>query len=360
MSASLFWHYFRKLFVTAYPYFAGCGPCVHRPGPLAERIGELPLPSFPVDVVYTWVDGADPLHAAKRAAHHPPGVHPKRESGGIALFRDNQELRYSLRSLEKYAPWVRRVFIVTDNQTPNWLDSSHSKIQMVKHSDIIPHDCLPTFNSHVIEAYLHRIHELGEQYIYFNDDFFLGAPCTPGDFFTLNGMPRLFLDWRRSRLHGYLRPATPHAWSYNNTRAYLQKRGMSPGHLLSAHVPHPQTRQNASEGYAFFEEGIRAFRENKFRGNNEMAFYCHALCLWTYINKRAVPCDVPFYYVNTKRIDRHAWYADILKEKDSGFTPLFFCLNDVGQARVIIGDWHKEQAEFLETFFPYPSSFEKQ
>jgi len=174
--------------------FRGCAPCPARPLPLSSRRTRALTPDFPVDAVYTWVDGSDPALAAKRAAHLLQGEKNGAPGQEDALFRDNGELRYSLRSLERYAPWIRRIFIVTDGQTPPWLDTGNPALRVVDHREIIPAEYLPTFSSRVIEAFLHRIPGLAEHFIYFNDDMFLASPCEPGDFFTPNGLPHIFTD----------------------------------------------------------------------------------------------------------------------------------------------------------------------
>ena len=157
---------------------ASCARCEYYFSQPTSRTIQVP-PDFPIDVVYTWVDGSDPGHAAKRIRLFPPAG--QEHSVGVPLFRDNGELLYSPRSLAKYAPWTRRIHLVTDKQRPDWL-REHPDIAIVDHGDIIPRQYLPTFNSHIVEAYLHRIPGLAENYIYFNDDFFLTAPAKPGDF----------------------------------------------------------------------------------------------------------------------------------------------------------------------------------
>lgn len=107
-------------------------------------------------------------------------------------YRDSNELLYSLRSLEKYAPWIRHVYLVTDNQVPNWLDTSNPRITVVPHEDIFPNKShLPVFSSPSIEAHLHRIPGLSERFAYFNDDVFLGAPTWPEDFIALDGAQKV-------------------------------------------------------------------------------------------------------------------------------------------------------------------------
>lgn len=102
-------------------------------------------------------------------------------------FADNNELKYSLRSIEKFAPWVNNVYIVTNGQVPVWLDLNHPKVKLVTHQDIFPNKShLPTFSSPAIECNLHRIQGLSKQFIYFNDDIFLTSSVRKEDFFTQN------------------------------------------------------------------------------------------------------------------------------------------------------------------------------
>ncbi|NUV36662.1 stealth family protein, partial [Streptomyces sp. KAI-27] len=114
---------------------------------------------FPLDVVYTWVDGDDPALAAKREAHRTGGAPgaTSREAGA-SRYASHDELKYSLRSLEMYAPFLRNIYVVTDSQTPSWLDTSAPGIQVVDHQDIFRSpEALPVFNSHAIGTQLHHI-----------------------------------------------------------------------------------------------------------------------------------------------------------------------------------------------------------
>ena len=102
-------------------------------------------------------------------------------------FFDNDELKYSLRSLEKYMPWIRNVYLVTNGQIPHWLNMSHPKIRLVTHEQIFANKShLPTFSSPAIESHLHRIKGLSKRFIYFNDDVILMNKVYPDDFFTLS------------------------------------------------------------------------------------------------------------------------------------------------------------------------------
>lgn len=321
--------------------------------------GEGAEASFPVDVIYTWVNGADPVHAEKRAEFLPRQEEVHVNGLEHARFRDNEELRFSLRALERYAPWVRRIILVTDSQVPAWLDTSHKKIRIVDHKEFIPEQYLPTFNSHVIEAFLHRIPGLAEHYMYLNDDVFLARPCRKTEFFTPNGLPLAFVDWRGRRLSGYKFTKTPHAQSYFNVLRILSERGVATDpKFITAHGPYPQTRSNATDAFEFYRDVIEGFAENRFRTANEVAMYSHALPLWIYHQKRLVPCDERYYYVQTKRRDRLAYYKAILHSKADHAAPLFFCINDVGDNSGTTL-WQDDMRTLLSTYHSAPSPFER-
>ena len=141
--------------------------------------------NFPIDLVYLWVDGNDPVWREKRSGHNV--VLGNESHNNEARWRNNDELKYSLRSVEKYAPWINRIFIVTDNQCPAWLDTSNPKIQVIDHSHIFPADALPVFNSQAIESVIYKIPGLSEHFIQGNDDTLFSAPVYPSDFFNTDG-----------------------------------------------------------------------------------------------------------------------------------------------------------------------------
>ena len=137
-----------------------------------------------IDFVITWVDDTDPVWLADRERYCGiPAV------SGNCRFRDWGLLRFWFRGVEKFAPWVNKVHFVTYGHLPEWLNTDHPKINIVKHTDYIPEEYLPTFNSHTIELNLHRIPGLAEQFVYFNDDTFLLKSVLPEDFFE-NGLPK--------------------------------------------------------------------------------------------------------------------------------------------------------------------------
>ena len=96
--------------------------------------------------------------------------------------------KYWFRGVEKFAPWINKVYLVTDDQIPTWLNIDHEKLVVIDHTDIIAKEYLPVFNSNAIEMNLHRIKGLAENFVYFNDDMYLTAPVAPTDFFQA-GLP---------------------------------------------------------------------------------------------------------------------------------------------------------------------------
>ena len=138
-----------------------------------------------IDFVVPWVDDQDPVWRARKASYTGSG---ETEGNTEVRYRDWDTLKYWFRGVEKYAPWVRYVHFVTDDQKPKWLNTDHPKLKWVKHTDFIPQEYLPTFSINPIELNLHRIPDLAEQFVYFNDDVFLIRASEPEDFFR-DGLP---------------------------------------------------------------------------------------------------------------------------------------------------------------------------
>lgn len=111
-------------------------------------------------------------------------------------FQDNSELQYSLRSIEKFAPWVRHIYIVTNGQIPGWLDLNHPRISIVEHKDIFRNQShLPVFSSPAIEAHLHQIPGLSKKFVYLNDDVMFGTEVWPDDFYTHSKGQKIYEAW---------------------------------------------------------------------------------------------------------------------------------------------------------------------
>lgn len=141
--------------------------------------------NFNIDFVVTWVDGSDPVWLKKRRQ-----VDSRSGDKQTLRYRDYGVFKYWFRAVQKYAPWVHRVYLVTDNQVPVWLNMNNSKLRIIDHSQIIPSSALPTFNSNSIELNVFKIKELSEHFVLFNDDMFLNAPVKKSDFFSSKGLPK--------------------------------------------------------------------------------------------------------------------------------------------------------------------------
>jgi hypothetical protein len=136
-----------------------------------------------IDFVITWVDMNDPRWQKDFALYSGKIDNTKNEVSE-ARFRDYGLLKYWFRGVEKFTPWVRKIHFVTCGQKPDWLNNNNPKLNLVHHKDYIPHEFLPVFNSSLIEIYLHKIPDLSEHFVYFNDDFFIINHLPKERFFT--------------------------------------------------------------------------------------------------------------------------------------------------------------------------------
>jgi len=143
---------------------------------------------YPVDFVVLWVDGNDQNWLAEREKHLNHSEQKNRDNT-IARYRDWDFFHYWFRSVEKYAPWVRYVYLVTCGHIPKWLNENHPKLKIINHKDFIPKEYLPTFSTIPIELNIWRINGISEHIVYFNDDMFLTKPVYKNDFFC-NGYPK--------------------------------------------------------------------------------------------------------------------------------------------------------------------------
>lgn len=137
-----------------------------------------------IDIVITWVDDSDPAWRNNRNRYAG-----KPDDCSAVRFRDWDLLRYWFRAVEQNMPWVRKIHFVTCGHYPEWLNTNNPKLNLVKHSDYIPEEYLPTFSARPIELNFHRIDGLSEFFVYFNDDMFPMSPIKPEDVFR-QGLPR--------------------------------------------------------------------------------------------------------------------------------------------------------------------------
>ena len=148
---------------------------------------------YPIDAVVTWVDGNDPAHKAKRAMYGKKDERRNDDIGGDIRYTSVGEIKYCIASLLRFAPFLRTIWLITDNQDPMIWDfleqhfpGQSSKVKIVDHTVLYRgySQYLPVFNSLSIETVMWCIPGLSEHFIYLNDDFMLVAPTTPSDYFV--------------------------------------------------------------------------------------------------------------------------------------------------------------------------------
>jgi len=238
-----------------------------------------------IDFVVAWVDGSDPAHVEARKRFGIESENTHRGAAADFRFRESGEIYYLIASILKYAPFARRVYIVTDNQKPTLLDSFAASglcapdfLRIVSH-DVIFRDtdaARPTFNARAIEAALWRIPGLSEHFVYFNDDMFLNAPVTAEDFFR-DGKPVIHgtmtkPDKRRlkTRLRILSRRLLGKADDIRPKYRLAQEEGarlagVTGKFLLVHHHPHPLRLSTAKAFYAARPEVLRNQLAYRFR-----------------------------------------------------------------------------------------------
>jgi len=225
----------------------------------------------PIDAVYTWVDGADPAWRQKKcealAALGEDAAQLHESGTSDVRYTNRDELRYSLRSLERFAPFVRTVYLVTDRQTPHWLDVDHPSLQLVSHEDLFPDlSHLPSFSSRAIECHLHRIPGLSERFLYFNDDVLLARPTTPDNFFDEDGRCLVYLNGRKVVWD----EASPHYDRPVNTAARNSSRLLEAafGYRIERrldHVPYALCKSVLEEVWRHFPNDLDLLSSHRFR-----------------------------------------------------------------------------------------------
>lgn len=305
-----------------------------------------------IDLVYLWVDGNAPKWQAKKKAF----TGKTDENSDInckGRFFDNDELKYSLRSVEKYAPWIRNIFIVTDEQTPKWLNTENPKIKIVDHKEILPPQSLPCFNSSVILHFLCKIPGLSEHFLYADDDMFFNKNVTKSTFFTANGLPIFRLCFRPFRKLTLLfkgkKVSTYNRRIQNAAKLVEKKYGKyyngKPHHNIDSYLK--STCLHTIE--QVFKEEIEATLSNHLRTENDIQ-----RSLYSYV---ALAQKQGYLKHSTKKfafhfhIDNNNHYTKLKK-----YNPTLFCMNDSQYAN----DEDRIKAkEFLENRFPEKSQFEK-
>ncbi|WP_030250421.1 stealth conserved region 3 domain-containing protein [Streptomyces violens] len=312
---------------------------------------------FPVDVVYTWVDDSDPDWRERRdAALRAAGFATDGVDSSDARFRSRDELRHSLRSLAMYAPWVRTVHLVTDDQVPDWLDIAHPGLKVIDHRELFADpSLLPTFNSHAIESQLHRIEGLSEQFLYINDDVFFGRPVPPSAFFHSNGTAHFFRSPTAVPPGEVTEDDEGYFAAAKNNRALLKRefgRVATHGFL---HAPHPLRRSVLAELADRFPEEVAATAGSRFRARTDLSIASSLHHYYGYLTGKSTPATISCSFANAGRYDHHTVLSRLLATRSHSV----FCIGDSADAEVPAAEQDRVVRAFLGAYFPVPSPYER-
>jgi len=321
----------------------------------------------PVDIIYLWVDGNDPVWRAKRSKAisrlDAAGTRALAANSNVeGRFRDNDELRYSLRALERFFPNHGHVYLVTDGQTPPWLRSSDS-LTVVSHHDLLPADRLPTFDSSNIESYIHRIPGLSERYFYFNDDVFFGAPVQLDHWFWPGGF---YVAWSDDPevAAGPMRPADNSlenasrlSRQWLDTVPPLAQTGYCHTPRTFAHSPRPMLKSLLFRLEEKAPELFERVRSSVFRNWDNPTLVSDFVLRWALAHGMCRVRDYAHLYVASGDANQSHQLAELVQA--SGQLD-FFCINDTTD------DAHGHDPRLarvrtvLRDLFPQPSQFETQ
>lgn len=310
---------------------------------------------FPIDIVYSWVDGSDPEFRARRAGMMAQVVVGEGDDAD-ARIRQIDELRYALRSVRKNAPWIRRIFIATDSQVPEWL-ADDPKVTIVRAADHFSDlSGLPVFNSHAVESQLQHIEGLSEHFLYSNDDMFFARPVRPSMFFTAAGISRFIEAGTR------IGPGT------NNERrsgfenaARVNRRLLAQrfGHVITRHLEHtpvPLRRSVLREMEQTFPEDFARTRASRFRAATDISVTNSLYHYYALLTGRAVAQEsAKVRYVDTTGHAGLALLPGLARHRNVDF----FCLNDGSFPEVAEAERVRVVSEFLENYFPEPAPWER-
>ena len=334
----------------------------------------------PIDFVVSWVDGSDPAWQQEKEAFEALS-RPEGDAIVPARFRDWDIFRHWFRAVEKYAPWVRYVFLITNGQLPEWINLNSPKLKVVFHRDYIPSEFLPTFNSSTIELCLHRIEALSEHFVYFNDDFIITNHLDAEDFFQEDkpvlctaGSPvrnyehndsfyhRLFsalglvsgLNWPR-----YYR-AHPDQWfSYTNGfNLFYNLKDFQADRMSGVYFPHlcqPLRKKTMTRAWDLYANALRSSCSHRFRNALDLNRYLFAIL--DIYSGEIVPCTPTLLGDYTEiKLDNSLLFHNLRTHRDK-----ITCLNDTSA----IPDSAFEATKglvvsVLDELFPDKSSFEKE
>jgi hypothetical protein len=317
--------------------------------PLASDI------TFDIDLVFSWVDGSSVEFQRLRALRMQSYVVGEGDDSA-ARYRQLDELKYALRSVYLFAPWVRRIFIVTDSPTPAWLADHPSVTIVPSEAFFLDHANLPTHNSHAIESQLHHIDGLSEHFLYSHDDMFFARPVSPEMFFSPGGITRFIEATTRIGLGAN----SPERSGFENAarvnRALLLERfgRVTTRHL--EHAPTPLRRSVLFEMESEFAADFARTAASPFRSSTDISVTNSLYHYYALMTGRAVvQPNARVTYVETTLTSSLHQMKRLLRSRSQDF----FCLNDGSAPEISIETRLSAVLDFLNSYFPIPAPWEK-
>ena len=339
-------------------------------GPFTQPL--LEAHDFPIDLVCMWVDGDDPEWIQRRNRRRAAlrGETPSDTDAALAahLYRSRDELRYALRSVAMYAPFFRKIFLVTDDQRPEWLNEDDDRLEVISHRDILDPEHLPTFNSNAIDTGLHRIPGLAEHYVYTNDDIMFCAPIGPEHFFTPGGIPHVFLSQAQIPMGEPVQGEPAVDSVEKNVRSAIRR---STGRLITQkhkHIPNAQRVSIRAEVESKFRHDIDTTARHPFRDLEDLN-PSHLANYYALATGRAVTETLPYRYINMADPKLEGALAEA--SATLGAT-MIICFNDADE--FVVTDAYGDRittfrpdleqrdrmvVDFCRRAWPHPSGFEK-
>ncbi|WP_349904125.1 stealth family protein [Parafrigoribacterium humi] len=311
--------------------------------------------TFDIDMVFSWVDGTDIEFQRVRAARMQAYVVGEGDDSE-ARYRQIDELKYALRSVYLFAPWVRRIFIVTDSPRPVWLDE-HPSVTIVRSEEFFQDpEALPTHNSHAVESQLQHIPGLSEHFIYSNDDMFFGRPVSPDMFFSPGGVTK-FIE-SRTRI-GLGRADTARSGFENSARVNRRLLNERFGRVTTRHLEHAATPLRKSvllELEREFAEDFARTARSAFRSSTDISVTNSLYHYYALLTGRAVAqTQAKVKYIETTLASSLAAMDELLRKRSYDF----FCLNDGSAPEISVEERTTAVRSFLERYFGIPAPWER-
>ncbi|MFV9452057.1 stealth family protein [Rhodococcus sp. NM-2] len=309
---------------------------------------------FPIDLVFSWVDGSDTRWQAQRARRMRNYVVGDGDDSP-ARYRQINELKYALRSVHMYAPWIRRIFVATDSPRPAWL-AAHPRVTVVRSEEFFTDpSVLPTHNSHAVESQLHRIPGLAEHFLYANDDMFFGRAVAPQLFFTAGSVSRFIESGTRIGLGRNCPRRSGFENAARVNRVLLQQRfGVTITRHLE-HTPVPLRRSVMAEMEEQFPREFAATAASPFRAAENISVTNSLYHYYALLTGRAVPhTAAKVRYVDTTTVAGLRALGPLLAKRNKDM----FCLNDGSTPEVDLAVRTATVTEFLDRYYPIPAPWE--